>query len=42
MKEKESLAKREQDLHKQEKVARGELDDASKLLNTAYASLMKY
>ena len=32
MKEKESLAKREQDLHEQEKVTRGELDAASKLL----------
>ena len=42
MKEKESLTKREQDLHEQEKVTRGELDDASELLNTAHASLMKY
>ena len=36
MKEKESLAKREQDLHEQEKVTRGELDAASELLNTTY------
>ena len=36
MKEKESLAKREQDLHEQDKVTSGELDAASELLNTTY------
>ena len=43
MKEKESFAKREQNLHEQENVTRGELDAASELLNTVYMqSLMRY
>ena len=37
MKEKESLAKRETDLHEQEKVTRGELDTTSESSNTVYA-----